>query len=547
MSDQQSPDNELRDPNTPAERLAAIAAANPELGAGVARHPNAYEGLLDWLAQYGDEAARAAVAERRSPSVAPVAPVADPVIPVAAPTVPTGAPAAPFTDAGYSQGAPYGAQPPAQPKKPRKGLAIGLIAGGLVVVLGGGGAVWAVNAIFGGEKSPEAAAEKLFKGALELNPIALYTAMAPSEVAPLKDALEQLEDMPTSGEDDAKDIQETLQAVLDAVDVTTADLEYRTDELMEGVNRVSLVGGTLEVDADTDELGDALREFMEVSMRASLEQSGYFDDDEIDDMIEETVDEQMDYMLGSLEDELPFEVDFADTWDEQLGAKEYAGIDEDDALIGQGYPLSVITVDEGGWYTSPVLTVADLIAGEQMIYNGYEYGDELIDAEKFGSPEDAAHGLADGIEALAANGDYEALASALPLGERRAISLYGPLLEDISVDEGAEISDFDVEVEKTNGLTGLRISDLDFLTDGEVSGTYTHPCFEDAAYGDEMCIDDVPPLKLLGLDEALPIAIKENGGWFVSPTATLGNAMAIMTTNLAELIENDELDKLFEF
>src|SRR5690606_29923384 len=217
-----------------------------------------------------------------------------------------------------------------------------------------------------------------------------------------------------------------------------------TDELMEGVNRVSLVGGTLEVDADTDELGDALREFMEVSMRASLEQSGYFDDDEIDDMIEETVDEQLDYMLRSLEDELPLEVDFADTWDEQLGAKEYAGIDEDDALIGQGYPLSVITVDEGGWYASPALTVADLVAGEQMIYHGYEYGDELTDAEKFGSPEDAAHGLADGIEALAANGDYEALASALPLAERRAISLYGPLLEDISVDEGAEISDFDV-------------------------------------------------------------------------------------------------------
>jgi hypothetical protein len=33
----------------------------------------------------------------------------------------------------------------------------------------------------------------------------------------------------------------------------------------------------------------------------------------------------------------------------------------------------------------------------------------------------------------------------------------------------------------------------------------------------------------------------------VSPTATLGNAMAIMTTNLSQLIEDDELDKLFEF
>jgi hypothetical protein len=517
MSDQPTPQNELRDPATSAERLAAIAATNPELGADIAWHPNAYDGLLDWLRDYGDEAARAAVLERRTGGrgTAQTVPAADPVIPQAAPAMPV-APA----------GAPTAGRPAPAKKTSKKGLTIGLIAGGLVVVLGGGGAVWAFTSIFGGSKSPEAAAEKIFEGALELDPIALYTAMSPSEVKPLKDALEQLNDLPTSDEDDAKDVQETLQAVVDAIEITTDGLEYRTDEMMEGVSRVSLVGGTFELDADTDELGEAMRDFMEVSMRVSLEQSGYYSDEEIDELLEESLDAQVDYMLDGLDGELPLEVDFA---------------------AGQGYPFSVITVDEGGWYTSPLLTVVDLFAGAEMIRGGYDYGDELVEADTFGSPEDAAHGLADGLVDFVSEGDYEALAAALPLAERRALSLYGPALAEISLSEGAGLSDFDVEVEKTNGLTGLRISDLEFLQDGGVVGTYTHPCFEGSYHGGEQCIDDVPALELLGLDEALPIAIKENGGWFVSPTATLGNAMAIMTTNLSQLIEDDELDKLFEF
>lgn len=564
MSDQHSPQTELRDPATPAQRLAEIAATNPELGADIARHPNVYDGLLDWLAQYGDEGARVAVAQRRGsaaaaagiPAGTPAAPQGTPAAPQARPAAPQGYPAAPEGAPVIPQGAQaagfagaasaVAGQPAAPKKKSKKGLTTALIAGGLVVVLGGGGAVWAVNSILGGEKSPEAAADKLFEGALKLDPIALYTAMSPTEVKPLEEALKQLEDMPTSSEEDAKSIQETLNSVLDAIEITTDGLEYRTDELMDGVSRVSLVDGTLEIDADTDELGDALREFMEVSMRVSLEQSGYYSDDEIDELLEESLDRQIDFMLDGLESELPYEVDFSEMWDSQLADKERDDISEDDLLIGQGYPLSVITVDEGGWYTSPLLTGVDLAAGQAMIQGGYSYGDSLIDAEKFGSPEDAAHGFADGLEAFVSNGDYEAFAAALPLAERRAVSLYGPALADLGANEDASLSDFDVEVEKSGGLTGLRISNLEFLRGDTVTGTYSHPCFEDQ-YSGEQCIDDVPALKLLGLDEALPIAIQEDGGWFVSPTATVGNVLAIATKNLAQLIEDDELDKLFEF
>lgn len=566
MSDQNTPQTELRDPATPAARLATIAATNPELGADIARHPNVYDGLLDWLAQYGDAAARAAVAERRGsagaataeagnaaapqdnpivPQGSPIVPQGNPAAPQGTPVIPQGTPAAPAD--GYAAAAPYvGSAPAAPKKKSRKGLTITLVAAGLVVIVGGGGAVWAVNSILGGAKSPEAAAEKVFEGALKLDPIALYTAMSPSEVKPLEEALKQLEDLPTSSDENAKSVQETLQSVIDAVEVTTDGLEYRTDELMDGVSRVSLVDGTLEIDADTDELGDALRDFMEVSMRASLEQSGYYSDEEIDELLDESLDAQIDFMLESIDRELPLEVDFSETWDDQLSDKQSYDIAEDDAFIGQGYPFSVITVDEGGWYTSPMLTAVDLAAGEEMIRSGYSYGDEIIEAEKFGSPEDAAHGFADGLVEFVSNGDYEAFAATLPFAERRAVSLYGPALADLGNSEDASISGFDVETEDTNGLTGLRISNLEFLRGDTVTGTYSHPCFEDQ-YSGEQCIDDVPALKLLGLDEALPIAIKEDGGWFVSPTATAGNALAIVSKNLAQLIEDDELDKLFEF
>ncbi|MDR0488375.1 MAG: DUF4870 domain-containing protein [Propionibacteriaceae bacterium] len=53
-------------PDTPATDLAAIAHSHPELGGEIARHPNAYPALLDWLDQYGDEFTRETVAWRRN-------------------------------------------------------------------------------------------------------------------------------------------------------------------------------------------------------------------------------------------------------------------------------------------------------------------------------------------------------------------------------------------------------------------------------------------------------------------------------------------------
>jgi hypothetical protein len=50
--------------DTPAEVLASLAHEFPALRARIARHPNAYPGLLAWLHQYGDDEVRAALATR---------------------------------------------------------------------------------------------------------------------------------------------------------------------------------------------------------------------------------------------------------------------------------------------------------------------------------------------------------------------------------------------------------------------------------------------------------------------------------------------------
>lgn len=58
----------LHNPATSPEDLSAIATAQPNLWVLVAQHPNAYPDLLRYLDQYGDDAVKAAVAERSEPS-----------------------------------------------------------------------------------------------------------------------------------------------------------------------------------------------------------------------------------------------------------------------------------------------------------------------------------------------------------------------------------------------------------------------------------------------------------------------------------------------
>ncbi|GAB3847661.1 variant leucine-rich repeat-containing protein [Nesterenkonia populi] len=56
--------SQAADPSTSAQELYELAADRPELRAQIAEHPNAYQGLLDWLGTLGDPDVDAALARR---------------------------------------------------------------------------------------------------------------------------------------------------------------------------------------------------------------------------------------------------------------------------------------------------------------------------------------------------------------------------------------------------------------------------------------------------------------------------------------------------
>ena len=116
-----SPEQQQRagDPATPAQELADLAAAHPELRASIALNPATYAGLLDWLRQYGDAGVIAALEERERAAARVASPPPPPPAvaapPVSVPPPPGYAPAAP----GYT---PPASAPAARFVEPTRAL-----------------------------------------------------------------------------------------------------------------------------------------------------------------------------------------------------------------------------------------------------------------------------------------------------------------------------------------------------------------------------------------------------------------------------------------
>lgn len=92
------PQREAADPQTSPARLQEIAQAHRDAWPLIAANPQAYDGLLDWLAEHGDDTVREAIASRAAavppppPPPGPPAPPAPPEPTVAAAPEPTVAP-----------------------------------------------------------------------------------------------------------------------------------------------------------------------------------------------------------------------------------------------------------------------------------------------------------------------------------------------------------------------------------------------------------------------------------------------------------------------
>lgn len=516
-----SPLAEVQDPQTSAERLAQLANAYPDLRPWIASHPNSYPELREWIAAT-ERAASATVAD-----------------------------GAGATDAFWVSPARVPKQRPR-----RRGLIIGLSAGiAAVLVVAGGGAWWYFASRLGGASSPEAAVEKLISGASAFDPLSIYGSLAPSEVSLLRGPMERL--AAASPEDvEAPDGQEILGSLRSALEITSRDLEFESDELADGVARVTWVGGEITIDGDARAVADALVEASEQTLRSSLEASSYTESD-IDAVIEDTRDE----IASSMDLPQTISASDADT------------------------PLAVVTVDEGGWFISPALSVADAAyrTSDAATDPAFTLGDEIVEAKTFDSPEEAATALID----AALSGDVRDLAATLPLAERRVLSIYGsPIAESagygsawptgievtttdlsstidgdtarISIDEvawSATSYDAGVGADLTDvySLSGTCMTWTDqyawddgWWSEGASwwdSGEWVENYVVEETSGDG-CLEDQPGVGSLGLEDAAVIAVKENGGWLVSPTSTLADVTAIMTERALEYYEDGRLDEL---
>ncbi|WP_168200368.1 hypothetical protein [Protaetiibacter larvae] len=555
MNDHDALRIELQNPTTAPARLSEIAAAAPELGAEVAAHPAVYPGLLDWLAQYGDERARAAVTAIRAGG-APAPAVAAPIVPPVAPSTPATPVAYPASlgEVPAAGASPFGvpsadaaAPGAARPKKSRVPLIVSLSVVGALVVGGGVTAAIFLPRLLPAT-SPEGAAQKLLSSSLSLDPLGIAGSLAPSEIASLQGAVQKLGEIQTDDTDSAT-ARQNIERIKNAVTVTTDDLEFTSDELAEGVQRVTVNDGTLTIDGDEKELADAIIDLSRQANKEQFESYGY-SEDEIDDILEQS--------RQSLEDslDLPYTVDFGELDEETPGI------------------VSVVTVQEGpGWYVSPLLTAADFAyqASWRWSDDPPALGDTIPAAVTSPDAASAAEKTVRAALDTEAGDDYwEQLAATLPLAERRVIALYGPaFLPDspwsywsdeggvLSIDSAAfanadaghtTIDDVSVSWSAPYGDSEGELHLSGTCADWTVSSTYWDYYWEEYEYSTDdgsNCLADLPiDLEELELDNPTLTAVQSDGGWQFSVLATVGEWSATAANHLVELSREGKLDSL---
>ena len=242
----------LQNPNTPAADLFALTSAQPSLRASIAGHPNAYPGLLDWLAENGDDQVKAAVAARRAAAAPPVPP------PPGAPPAPPAAPdwqsqpgfAPPAAPAWQGQ---YPPPMPIAPPKRKHGKLIGIIAGVVALALIAGGLSFA---FFGrkGASSPEGAVSGMMSSLAggKVSTVSLFQALTnylpPSELA-LIDTGSLIAALR-----DNNSVQRKLMDDIDAIGknftVKVSNIQTSSEMIDTGLARVSIKDFTMDVKWD---------------------------------------------------------------------------------------------------------------------------------------------------------------------------------------------------------------------------------------------------------------------------------------------------------
>ena len=207
---------------------------------------------------------------------------------------------------------------------------------------------------------------------------------------------------------------------------------------------------------------------------------------------------------------------------------------------------------------------------EQGYVDSRDLGDAIIEAEVFETPEVAAEELTAALE----SGRIERVAATLPLAERRVLSLYGDVfnLEYVVNEYSPSIETADFSAATNGDRARLSIEELlvDFTewsngyelhdrydisevcaewSDEYLDSSYSSWWDEYTYWTDQRtgsaCLDDPAWTDRLGAGDVDLIAVREGGGWLVSPIATIADAASIAVDSFIPYYESGALDELF--
>lgn len=525
------------DPRTPGETLARIAYERPDLRATIAANPAAYPELLTWLGAFNDPQVNAAIAARTSAPAAGAAPVqpgggqgwgSNAQQPAAqawsAPQPQPGAAAwqgqpGAFAGAGEPGVVSYDSGVPE--RRSRRGLVVGGAVAAGVLVLGGG--AWAAKTLIfdkiGGSESPEAAVTKLVESATEKDILSMYGSLSPAEVSHLKAQYDTFV-ANAEGNDEYQSALDSYQAILDAVTLDVTGLEVRSESIAEGVSKVYLDAGTFSLDGDTDKIAT-----------------------EVADLFHEFSSSAFSSMSGSLPLDIPdkeeMKAEVKEELDQSLPAKG-------DVADLEGQKAYVVAVEEeGAWYVSPYLTVAEYALESSGGTRGTLPAASAV--KGFDSPAAAASGLVDATLAYVKGGNPQDLAVALPLAERRLAALYLPKhdgtdVAGLTIENGFSERSKDGSVAKVV-FDGFKLTYTDQGQSANVTLNPTCVILDVTGTGKgEVCVDKAPLLKEMGMQDASLIALSEGGSWFLSPVSSLIDASTAMGNAMIKLQKEGKLD-----
>ncbi|QYG93100.1 hypothetical protein HC251_12085 [Iamia sp. SCSIO 61187] len=429
----------------------------------------------------------------------PPGPAVPPPPPYGPPGAPGGPPAAP-TPPGWA--APPGPTPPPgtpAPARSHTGLALALVAVGVLAVAAVGFlVVRAATGGGGGASSPEAAVEELAEALEAEDPIAALDAMDPGEVEALTDVVE------SASERAAELGFSPEEKTFGGVDIGLTGTRYEVDELGDGVARVTIVEGSARVSIDRDGLGE---------------------------------------VTGAIVDAEDPESDTT-----TLDASDLA-VEGDE---GEVEPFVMTVRRGGGWYVSPTYTAA------QYAVDLVGLADPDVPGPDAGEGADSPEAAIEAVLLGAAGADGDAVGDLVSGETGEAVRTYRGALEEW-VGEGIEDSSAEIdslETEVANRDAGGRrvvVTELEGRVEwtnadgesGESTVAWDGTCLDvtdaDTGDGDEM--DAAAPESAfclteawgrLGVDELAVVVVEEDGGWRVDPLATVTDYAAAIVPELTQ-------------